>query len=49
MTKMTGLKMLLGGVMLAAAIYAVLAAPGLLTDEALTVPVLTRQIATVRP
>ena len=49
MGKMTGLKVLMGGIMLAAAIYAVLAAPGLLTDEASTVPALTRQVATVRP
>lgn len=48
MGKMTGLKVLLGGVMLAAAIYAVLAAPGLLTDAASTVPALSHQVATVR-
>ncbi len=48
MGKMTGLKMLLGGVMLAAMIYAVLAVPGLLVDKASTVPALTHQVATVR-
>ncbi len=49
MKRMTGLKVLLGSVMLAAVIYAVLSAPGLLTDEASTVPTLTRQVAAVRP
>jgi hypothetical protein len=49
MGKMTGLKVLMGGIMLAAAIYAVLAAPGLLTDEASMVPALNHQVATVRP
>lgn len=49
MKRMTGLKVLLGSVMLAAVIYTVLAAPGVLTDEASTVPVLPRQVATVRP
>ena len=49
MKRMTGLKVLLGSVMLAAAIYAVLAAPGLLTDRASTVPALARQVAAVRP
>ncbi len=49
MGKITGLKVLMGGIMLAAAIYAVLAAPGLLTDEASMVPVLNHQVATVRP
>ena len=49
MKRMTGLKMLLGSVMLAAVIYAVLAAPGVLMDGASTVPTLTRQVATVRP
>ncbi len=48
MRKTRGLKVLLGGIMLAVAIYAVLAAPGLLTDEASTVSALTRQVATVR-
>ncbi len=49
MKKVSGLKVLLGSLMLAAAIYAVLSAPGLLTDGASTVPALTRQVATVRP
>ncbi len=49
MNALMGLKMLLGSVMLAAVIYAVLAAPGVLTDGASTVPTLTRQVATVRP
>ena len=49
MRRTTGLRILLGSVMLAAVIYAVLAAPGLLTDEASTVPAMPRQIATVRP
>ena len=49
MKRTTGLRILLGSVMLAAVIYAVLAAPGLLTDETSTVPALTRQVATVRP
>ncbi len=49
MGTMRGLRVLLGGVMLAAVIYAVLAAPGLLTDEASTVPALNHQVATVRP
>ena len=49
MKRMMGLRLLLGSVMLAAVIYAVLAAPGLLTDGASTVPALASQVATVRP
>ncbi len=49
MKRLMGLKVLLWSVMLAAVIYAVLAAPGVLTDATSTVPALTRQVATVRP
>ena len=38
----------LGALLLATALYAVLAAPGLLTDAASTGPA-SRQVATVRP
>ena len=43
------LKVLLGSVMLAAVIYAVLAVPGLLMDGTSTGAAQTRQVATVRP
>ena len=43
-----GLKIMLGSVLVATAIYALLAAPGLLTDLASTVPA-RQHIATVRP
>lgn len=49
MRTMKCLKIVLRGVLLAATLYAILAAPGLLTDEASTVPAPSRQIATVRP
>lgn len=49
MRMMRSLKVVLGSVMFAAVIYAILVGPGLLTDEASTVPVLNRPIATVRP
>ena len=42
------LKIVLGGVLVATAIYAILAAPGLLTDLASTVPE-HQQVAAVRP
>ena len=46
-----GLRIVLGGVLLAVAAYAILAAPGLLTDTASTVPEHGRhhQLATVQP
>ncbi len=50
MTAMGRLKLVLGSALFAVAIYALLAAPGLLTDAASTVPVQTRQrVATMRP
>ncbi len=50
MTAMGSLKLVLGSALFAVAIYALLAAPGLLTNAASTVPVQThRQIAAVRP
>ncbi|MDQ2802767.1 MAG: hypothetical protein M3Y41_08805 [Pseudomonadota bacterium] len=48
MKTMQCLKVVMGSVLLAAAVYIILAAPGLSTDDASTVP-LDRQIATVRP
>jgi hypothetical protein len=48
MKSMTCLKVVLGGVLLAATAYVILAAPGFLTDEASTVPI-HQQIATVPP
>ena len=48
MKSLTCLKVVLGGVLLAATAYVILAAPGFLTDEASTVPV-HQQIATEPP
>ena len=49
MTAMRSLKLVLGCALFAVAIYALLAAPGLLTDAASTVPVQTHQrVAAVR-
>jgi hypothetical protein len=45
---MTCLKIVLGGVLLAATAYVILAAPGFLTDAASTVPI-HQQIAPVPP
>ena len=47
MGKLRSLKVMLGGVLFATAVYAILAAPGLLTDTASTVPTHQR-IAAVR-
>ena len=49
MTAMRGLKLMLGSALFAVAIYALLAAPGLLTDAASTMPAQARQqVAVVR-
>ncbi len=48
MKPMQCLKVVMGSVLLAAAAYMILAAPGFLTDEASIVP-LDQQIAMVRP
>jgi hypothetical protein len=48
MRTMKCLKVVLGGVLLAATAYVILAAPGFLTDEASTVPI-HQQIAPVPP
>lgn len=48
MKTMQWLKVVMGSVLLAAAVYMILGAPGFLTDEASIVP-LDQQIATVRP
>ena len=48
MRTMTCLKIVLGGVLLAATAHVILAAPGFLTDETSSVPV-HQQIATVPP
>jgi hypothetical protein len=48
MKTMKCLKVVLGGVLLAATAYVILAAPGFLTDEASTVPI-HQQIAPVSP
>jgi len=48
MVVLKGLKLVLGSVMFAGVIYAILAAPGLLSDSASTVPAQHR-IVMVRP
>ena len=48
MTAMRSLKLVLGCVLLATALYAILAGPGLLSDAASTVPTHQQRIATVR-
>ena len=48
MTAMRSLKLVLGSALLAMALYAILAAPGLLTDAASTVPA-HQLVAAVRP
>ncbi len=45
MTAMKSLKLLLGSALLAVALYAILAAPGLLTDAASMVPAHQRVVA----
>ena len=50
MTAMGSLKLVLRSALFAVAIYALMVAPGLLTDAASTVPVQThRQVTAVRP
>ncbi len=49
MTAMGRLKLVLGSALFAVAIYALLAAPGLLTDAASTVPTHQQRIVAVRP
>ena len=48
MTVLRGLRLVLGSVLFAGVLYAILAAPGFLSDSAFTVP-MPHQVAMVRP